>query len=89
MALHTEYIRWKVFRKHLDRRQREEFENLLREAEHHRSAGMMACRTSVFEAFAMCILLNHQRELEELQRDISALPSEDSKGVDLTSFCEG
>jgi hypothetical protein len=62
----------RVFRKHLEWRQREEFENLLREAEHHRSAGMTACRTLIFEAFAVCILLHRQRELEQPQLGISA-----------------
>lgn len=58
---------WKRFRRALRKEERERFDELMREAKKHASAGQYQVRSDPMETIFMSILLEHQMILDRLE----------------------
>ena len=60
-------LEWQPFKDALDELDKEAFLNLIERAKHHAEAGTKIESPNLFESVVMSILVEHQRELQQLQ----------------------
>jgi hypothetical protein len=73
IALDIEIKSWNGFAKALRTDDREAFEQLTDACRNHASAGSNATRPEVFEPMVMSILLEQQKQLNRLQKELDAI----------------
>ncbi|MGA2767061.1 MAG: hypothetical protein ABSF24_01925 [Candidatus Bathyarchaeia archaeon] len=73
IALDTEIRTWNGFAKALRSDDREAFERMTDACRNHASAGSNATRPEVFESMVMCILLEQQKTLMRLEKELVAV----------------
>jgi hypothetical protein len=73
MYLETEWAEWSGFRRALQPTDRAAFDKLFARAKRHVAAGMAAARPVPFEALLVSLLIEHEREIEDLQRQVATL----------------
>jgi hypothetical protein len=73
--LDKEIQRWSGFARALRKDDREMFEQLMDICRNYASAGSNATRPVMFEAMAMCILLEQQKTLDRLKKEVASKPS--------------
>ena len=73
IALDTEIQTWNGFAKALRSDDREAFERMTDACWNHASAGSNATRPEVFESMVMSILLEQQKTLMRLERELVAV----------------
>ena len=76
LKLDKEVQRWSGFARALRKDDRETFEQLMDVCRNYASAGSNATRPVMFEAMVMCILLEQQKKLNRLKKEI--VPTESS-----------
>jgi hypothetical protein len=72
MALDREVQRWSVFARALRKDDREAFEQLIDICRNYASAGSNATRPVLFEPMVLSILLDHQKTLNRLKKELLA-----------------
>jgi hypothetical protein len=73
IALDTEIQSWSGFAKALRTDDREAFEQMADACRNHASAGSNATRPEVFEPMVMSILLEQQKKLMRLEKELDAI----------------
>jgi hypothetical protein len=73
IALEHEIALWQRFRKALRIRDRTTFDILMDKARGHSDAGMLANRPVILDSIFMAILLEQQKEITRLQKQIEHL----------------
>ncbi|NVM27476.1 MAG: hypothetical protein HWN65_01430 [Candidatus Helarchaeota archaeon] len=73
MALEQEIALWQQFRRALRPKDRAVFDKLMDEARNHGDAGMLANRPVILDAIFMAILLEQQKKINQLQKQINFL----------------
>jgi hypothetical protein len=73
IALDTEIQTWNGFAKALRSDDREAFERMTDACRNHASAGSNATRPEVFESMVMSILLEQQKTLMRLEKELVAV----------------
>ncbi len=73
MALDIELQSWSGFAKALRSDDREAFERLTDACRNHASAGSNATRPEVFEAMIMSILLEQEKKLIRVEKELDAI----------------
>lgn len=73
IALDIELQSWKGFEKALRLDDKEAYEQLTDACRNHASAGSNATRPEVFEPMVMSILLEQQKRLNRLEKELNAL----------------
>jgi len=68
MLIDAEIERWRDFRKALKRHDRGAFDALMRKTREHASATSYMAPLDYFDCMCMAILLEHEKEIEELKR---------------------
>ncbi len=79
MALDRELQRWSGFARALRSEDREAFDQLMDACRNYASAGSNATRPVVFEAMAMSILLQQQKTLNRLEKELDAIREQRSQ----------
>ena len=79
MALDREVQRWSGFARALRKEDRAAFEQLIDICRNYASAGSNATRPVLFEAMVMSILLHHQKILNNLEKELLAVPKQSGK----------
>jgi len=72
LKLDKEVQRWSGFARALRKDDRETFEQLMDICRNYASAGSNATRPVMFEAMVMCILLEQQKTLNGLKKEIAS-----------------
>jgi hypothetical protein len=72
MALDREVQRWSSFARALRKEDREAFEQLIDICRNYASAGSNAARPVLFEPMVLSILLDQQKTLNKLKKDLLA-----------------
>lgn len=72
LKLDKEIQRWSSFARALRKTDRETFDQLMDVCRIHTSAASNATRPVVFEAMVMCILLDQQKALNGLKKEIGS-----------------
>ena len=72
LALDKELQRWSGFARALRKEDRRVFEDLLDICRNYASAGSNATRPVMFEPMVMSILLDQQKKLKQLQKELRA-----------------
>lgn len=75
LKLDKEVQRWSGFARALRKEDRETFEQLMDICRNYASAGSNATRPVMFEAMVMCILVEQQKVLNRLKKDIAPTES--------------
>ena len=70
MLTESEIGKWNEFRKALRKRDREAFDKLMIKVRMHASASSYMASLDVFDAMSMAILLEHEKELTQLKKEI-------------------
>ncbi|MDH5448251.1 MAG: hypothetical protein OEY24_02440 [Candidatus Bathyarchaeota archaeon] len=73
MALDRELQRWSGFTRALRNEDRAAFEQMTDACRNYASAGSNATRPVVFESMVMSILLNQQKMLNRLEKELDAI----------------
>ena len=73
IALDMEIQRWNSYTKALRNDDREAFEQLMDMCRNYASAGSNAARPTMFEPMVMSILLNQQKKLIKLEKELDAV----------------
>ena len=73
IALEQEIALWRNFRRALRAKDRAIFDNLMERARIHGDAGMLANRPVIMETAFMAILLEQQKEINQLQKQIKKI----------------
>jgi hypothetical protein len=73
LALDAELITWSGFSKALRTDDREAFEQMIDACRNHASAGSNATRPEMFEPMVMSILLEQQKKLTRLEKELDAI----------------
>jgi hypothetical protein len=79
LALDTEIQSWNGFVKALRTDDREAFEQLTDACRNHASAGSNATRPEMFEPMVMSILLEQQKRLNRLEKELVAVKQKPSQ----------
>ena len=79
MALDHEVQRWSSFARALRKEDREVFEQLIDICRNYASAGSNATRPVLFEPMVLSILLDQQKTLHRLKKDLLAASKQSSK----------
>ncbi len=72
-ALEHEIHSWRPFKRVLRGKEKDIFDQTMNHARNHTTAGMNTARFDVLEAVFMSIILEQQKEIEELKRIIEKL----------------
>jgi hypothetical protein len=72
IALDRELQRWSGFARALRREDRKTFDQLMDACRNHASAGSNSTRPVIFESMVMSILLNQQKILNKLEKEVNA-----------------
>jgi len=75
LKLDKEVQRWSGFARALRKGDRETFEQLMNICRNYASAGSNATRPVMFEAMVMCILLEQQKMLNRLKKEVASTKS--------------
>lgn len=75
LKLDKEVQRWSGFARALRKDDRETFEQLMDICRNYASAGSNATRPVFFEAMVMCILLEQQKMLNRLKKEVASTKS--------------
>jgi hypothetical protein len=78
MALDREVQRWSGFARALRKEDREAFEQLIDICRNYASAGSNATRPVLFEPMVLSILLDQQKTLNRLKKDLLAASKQSS-----------
>ena len=78
MALDREVQRWSGFARALRKEDREAFEQLIDICRNYSSAGSNATRPVLFEPMVLSILLDQQKTLNRLKKDLLAASKQSS-----------
>lgn len=78
MALDREVQRWSGFARALRKEDREAFEQLIDICRNYASAGSNATRPVLFEPMVLSILLDQQKTLNRLKKDLLAVSKQSS-----------
>jgi hypothetical protein len=78
MALDREVQRWSGFARALRKEDREAFEQLIDICRNYASAGSNATRPVLFEPMVLSILLDQQKTLNRLKKDLLATSKQSS-----------
>lgn len=78
MALDHEVQRWSGFARALRKEDREAFEQLIDICRNYASAGSNATRPVLFEPMILSILLDQQKTLNRLKKDLLAISKQSS-----------
>ena len=78
MALDREVQRWSGFARALRKEDREAFEQLIDICRNYASAGSNATRPVLFEPMVLSILLDQQKTLSRLKKDLLAASKQSS-----------
>ncbi|UCE96327.1 MAG: hypothetical protein JSV51_01585 [Candidatus Bathyarchaeota archaeon] len=73
IALNRELQRWSGFARALRNEDKEAFDQMMDACRNHASAGSNATRPVIFESVIMSILLNQQKRLNRLEKDLDAI----------------
>ena len=73
MALEQEIALWHEFRKALRPKDRGTFDKLMDKVRNHGDAGMLANRPVIVDVVFMATLLEQQKEIDRLQKQVEAL----------------
>jgi hypothetical protein len=73
LALDTEVQTWSGFTKALRTDDKEAFEQMIDACRNHASAGSNATRPEMFEPMVMSILLEQQKKLTRLEKQLDAI----------------
>jgi len=73
VALDRELQRWSGFARALRNEDREAFEKMMDACRNYASAGSNATRPVIFESMVMSILLNQQKSLNRIEKDLDAI----------------
>jgi hypothetical protein len=73
LALDTEVQTWNGFAKALRMDDKEAFEQMIDACRNHASAGSNATRPEMFEPMVMSILLEQQKKLTRLEKQLDAI----------------
>jgi hypothetical protein len=73
IALDMEIQKWSGFARALRIEDREAFEQITDACRNHASAGSNATRPVIFESMAMSILLEQQKKIAKLQKELDAI----------------
>jgi hypothetical protein len=76
MALESEIGSWSRYRKALKRGDRRVFDEIMGHSRMHASASSNAVRTSPVEAMILSILIEQQKAISRLRRELEGLRSE-------------
>jgi hypothetical protein len=76
IALDTEIGSWRSFRKALKKGDRRAFDRLMGMSRSHASAGGNALRTSPLDSMIMSILIEQQKAISRLRRELDGLRME-------------
>lgn len=79
MALDRELQRWSGFARALRKEERAAFGRMMDACRNYASAGSNATRPVVFEAMAMSILLQQQKALNRLEKELDAIREQRSR----------
>lgn len=79
MALDRELQRWSGFARALRKEERAAFDRMMDACRNYASAGSNATRPVVFEAMAMSILLQQQKALNRLEKELDAIREQRSR----------
>ena len=79
MALDRELQRWSGFARALRKEDRTAFDRMMDTCRNYASAGSNATRPVVFEAMAMSILLQQQKNLNRLEKELDAIRKQRSQ----------
>ncbi|HVP16063.1 MAG TPA: hypothetical protein VMT42_01705 [candidate division Zixibacteria bacterium] len=79
LALDTEIQSWNGFVKALRTDDRDAFEQMADACRNHASAGSNATRPEVFEPMVMSILLEQQKRLKRLEKELVAIEQKPSQ----------
>ena len=79
MALDHEVQRWSGFARALRKEDRDVFEQLIDICRNYASAGSNATRPVLFEPMVLSILLDQQKTLNRLKKDLLAASKQSSK----------
>ena len=75
LRLDKEVQRWSGFARALRKDDREAFEQLMDICRNYASAGSNATRPVMFESMVMCILLEQQKTLNRLKKEVASTKS--------------
>ena len=78
LRLDKEVQRWSGFARALRKDDRETFEQLMDICRNYASAGSNATRPVMFEAMVMCILLEQQKMLNRLKKEVASTKFNDT-----------
>jgi len=73
LALDTEIQTWSGFTKALRSEDKDAFEQMIDACRNHASAGSNATRPEMFEPMVMSILLEQQKKLNRLEKELVAI----------------
>jgi len=73
LALDAELLTWSGFSKILRTDDRKAFEQIIDACRNHASAGSNATRPEMFEPMVMSILLEQQKKLTSLEKELNAI----------------
>ncbi len=76
MALEHEIALWHPFRKALRPKDRAVFDSLMDKARNHSDAGMFVNRPIILDSVFMATILEQQKEIKQLQKQIDYLKKE-------------
>jgi len=79
MALDRELQRWSGFARALRREDRAAFDHMMDACRNYASAGSNATRPLVFEPIVMSILLQQQKTLNRLEKELNAIREQRSQ----------
>lgn len=73
MALEQELATWKSFRKRLEKKDQEIFDQLIQYSRHHADAGSLAARSMLSEVIFMSIAIEQQKTINDLHSALKIL----------------
>ena len=79
MALEQEIALWQPFRKALRKKDKAIFDSLMDKARNHSDAGMLVNRPIILDSILMATILEQQKEIQHLHKQIEYLKSEVKK----------
>jgi hypothetical protein len=73
IASEIEILKWRPFRKLLDKHDRREFDEMLSISRLYNAAGSMACRPVLIQVILMSILFEHYKKLTKIRPETERL----------------
>ena len=70
IASEIEILKWRQFRKLLDKQDRKIFDEMFSYSRLYNAAGTMACRPVLIQPILMSIIFQHYKQLDTIQRSV-------------------